>query len=358
MTLYSTIRGTGSYLPSRIVRNEDLLDSEFYESTGAKFERPTEEIIRKFEKITGIAERRYVSDDLVTSDIAYFAAMDALDTSAVDPEDLDYIIVAHNFGDVTAGNGRSEFVPSLASRVKEKLQIANPKTIPYDLPFGCPGWLQGVIQANCFLKSGSANRALVIGAETFSRVMDPHDRDSMIYADGAGATILEVVESEKPVGILSHAVRSDTLKHAYTLKMGKSYNQNQVDGSLYLKMDGHKVYQYALRTVPALVRECLEKARVTLGDVKKVLLHQANTKMDEAILARLFRLCGKKEVPPDVMPMTVSWLGNSSVATLPTLFDLVVKGKLDNHGLERGDVVVFASIGAGMNINAVTYQMP
>jgi 3-oxoacyl-[acyl-carrier-protein] synthase-3 len=80
--------------------------------------------------------------------------------------------------------------------------------------------------------------------------------------------------------------------------------------------------------------------------------------MDEAILTRLFRLCGKKKVPPAVMPMTISWLGNSSVATLPTLFDLVVKGKLDNHGLEKGDVVVFASIGAGMNINAVTYRMP
>jgi 3-oxoacyl-[acyl-carrier-protein] synthase-3 len=142
------------------------------------------------------------------------------------------------------------------------------------------------------------------------------------------------------------------------LRMGKSYNRNYVNNNLYLKMDGHKLYQYALRTVPAVVKESLERAHVTLGDVKKVFLHQANAKMDEAILARLFRLCGKKKVPPTVMPMTISWLGNSSVATLPTLFDLVVKGKLDNHGLEKGDVVVFASIGAGMNINAVTYQMP
>ena len=357
MALYSIIRGTGSYLPHRIIRNEDFLDSEFYESTGAKSEKPTEEIIKKFEQITGITERRYVSDELVTSDIAYFAAMDALDTSAVDRDGLDYIIVAHNFGDVRAGNGRSEFVPSLASRVKEKLQIENPKTIPYDLPFGCPGWLQGVIQANCYLKSGLASRVLVIGAETFSRVMDPHDRDSMICADGAGAAILEAVESEEPLGILSHAVRSDTLKHAYMLRMGKSYNPNHVTDKLYLKMDGHKVYQYALRTVPAVVKESLERAHVTLGGVKKVLLHQANAKMDEAILARLFRLCGK-EVSPNVMPMTISWLGNSSVATLPTLFDLVVKGKVDNHGLGKGDVIVFASVGAGMNVNAVTYRMP
>jgi 3-oxoacyl-[acyl-carrier-protein] synthase-3 len=358
MTVYSIIRGTGSYLPDRIVRNEDFLDSEFYDSSGAKFEQPTEEIIKKFEQITGIAERRYVSDDLMTSDIAYFAAKDALGSSAVDREDLDYIIVAHNFGDVKAGNGRSEFVPSLASRVKEKLKIENPRTIPYDLPFGCPGWLQGVMQANGYLKSGLANRVLVIGAEALSRVMDPHDRDSMIYADGAGAAILEAAESEEPVGILSQAVRSDTLEHAYMLRMGKSYNQNYVNDNLYLKMDGHKVYQYALRTVPAVVKESLERSHVTLGDVKKVFLHQANAKMDEAILARLFRQCGNTKIPPHVMPMTISWLGNSSVATLPTLFDLVVKGKVDNAGLEKGDVVVFASVGAGMNINAVTYRMP
>jgi len=358
MALHSIIRATGSYLPTRIIRNEDLLDSEFFDSTGAKFEKPTAEIIKKFEQITGITERRYVGDDLVTSDIAYLAAMDALKASGLDREDLDYIIVAHNFGDVRAGSGRSEFVPSLAARVKEKLQIENPQTIPYDLPFGCPGWLQGVIQANCYLKSGLAKRVLVIGAETLSRIADPHDRDSLLYADGAGAAVLESVSSDEPVGILSHAVRSDTIKHAYMLRMGKSYNRNQVNDNLYLKMDGHKLYQYALRTVPAVVKQSLEKACLALGDVKKVFLHQANAKMDEAILTRLFKLCGMKEAPLTVMPMTISWLGNSSVATLPTLFDLVVKGKVDNHGLAKGEVVVFASVGAGMNINAVTYRMP
>jgi 3-oxoacyl-[acyl-carrier-protein] synthase-3 len=358
MTRHSIIRATGSYLPTRVVSNEDLLDRQFFDSTGEKFERPTAEIIKKFEEITGITERRYVSDDLVTSDIAYLAALEALETSDVEKEDLDYIIVAHNFGDVRAGSVRSEFVPSLAARVKEKLQIKNPGTIPYDLPFGCPGWLQGVIQADCYLTSGLAERALVIGAETLSRIADPHDRDSLLYADGAGAAILEAVNSDEPVGILSHAVRSDTLKHAYMLRMGKSNDRNGENDNLYLKMDGHKLYQYALKTVPAVVKESLEKACMTLGDIKKVFLHQANAKMDEAILTRLFKLYGKREAPLTVMPMTISWLGNSSVATLPTLFDLVVKGKLGNHGLEKGDVVVFASVGAGMNINAVTYRMP
>jgi 3-oxoacyl-[acyl-carrier-protein] synthase-3 len=168
----------------------------------------------------------------------------------------------------------------------------------------------------------------------------------------------DYVESDEPLGILSHAVQSDTLNHAYMLRMGKSYNPEHPNGDLYLKMDGHKVYQYALRAVPAVVRECIEKAGLTLRDIKKVFLHQANAKMDDAILARLFRLYGEKTVPVNVMPMTISWLGNSSVATLPTLFDLVVKGKLNDHGLESGDLIVFASVGAGMNINAVTYRMP
>ena len=130
----------------------------------------------------------------------YLAAEDALTSSGIDRESLDYIIVAHNFGDVRAGNLRSDFVPSLAARVKHKLGIVNPGTVAYDLPFGCPGWLQGVIQANYYLRSGDCKRVMVIGAETLSRICDPHDRDSMIYADGAGATILEAVASDRAGG--------------------------------------------------------------------------------------------------------------------------------------------------------------
>jgi 3-oxoacyl-[acyl-carrier-protein] synthase-3 len=358
--IYSIITGTGSYVPTRKVPNENFLLNVFYDSEGKKLNKTNEEIIEKFSKITGIAERRYVTDDLVTSDIAYLAAMDALESSKIDQEGFDYIIVAHNFGDVRADNKRSDFVPSLASRVKHKLGIENPKTIAYDLPFGCPGWLQGIIQADYYLRSGDAQRILVIGAEVLSRISDPHDRDSMIYADGAGATIVEAMTGPENggMGILSHAARSDTLEHAQMLRMGKSYNPDHQGNELFLKMDGHRLYEYALRTVPQVVGESLTKAGLSLGDVSKVLLHQANEKMDEAILKRLYRLCGVKEVPPDVMPMTISWLGNSSVATLPTLLDLLLKGKLNNHGLKKGDVVVFASVGAGMNINSMVYRMP
>src|SRR5690606_14009607 len=127
----------------------------------------------------GIQERRYVTDDLVASDIAAFAARDALASAGFDGDTLDYIIVAHNFGDIRADNLRSEFVPALASRVKHSLQITNPATVAYDLPFGCAGWLQGLIQADAYIRNGGARRILVIGAETLSRICDPHDRDSM-----------------------------------------------------------------------------------------------------------------------------------------------------------------------------------
>ena len=215
-----------------------------------------------------------------------------------------------------------------------------------------------MIQADYYLRSGDAKRALVIGAETLSRVSDPHDRDSMIYADGAGATVLEATEATEAVGILSHATRSDTLEHARLLWMGPSYDPEENSDRLYLKMTGRKLYEYALQTVPGLVKESLDRADVTLTDVAKVLLHQANAKMDHAILERLFKLYAVEEIPDSIMPMTISWLGNSSVATLPTLYDLMRKGKMDGQGFDPGDLVVFASVGAGMNINSMVYRCP
>ena len=354
---YSVITGTGSYLPEKKVKNEDFLEFEFYESNGKKIEKDNAYVINKFKEITTIEERRYVTDDLVTSDIAFFAAEKAIADSGIDAETLDYIIVAHNFGDVKHGSNRSDLVPALAARVKHKLKIKNPDCVAYDLPFGCPGWLQGVIQADYFLKSGDANKILIIGAETISRIIDVHDRDSMIYADGAGATVLEVRESDQPTGILAHKTRSDTYRYAEMLTMGCSYNRTEENkADLYLKMNGRRLYQYALETVPLSIKACLDKAGIAIEKVSKVLIHQANGKMDDAIIERLFKLYGIDEVPANVMPMIISWIGNSSVATVPTLLDLILKGNVEDQEIKAGDVVVFASVGAGMNINAAVYQ--
>ena len=126
---------------------------------------------------------------------------------------------------------------------------------------------------------------------------------------------------------------------------------------MYLKMHGRKLYQYALETVPGAIRACLEKSGVAIEEVKKIRIHQANGKMDDAILERLYESYGMDTPPEGVMPMTISWLGNSSVATIPTLLDLLLKGHLESHELNAGDVVIFASVGAGMNVNAMVYRM-
>ncbi len=353
----SVILGTGSYIPKRRIRNEDFLKNEFYDSNGKKLEKSNEEIISKFLEITAIQERRYVIDEHVTSDIAYFAALDALESSKTDKEELDYIIVAHNFGDVKEKFKSLDIVPSLAARVKHNLGIENPATIAYDLPFGCPGWLQGIIQADYYLRSGDAKKIMVIGADVLSRISDPHDRDSMLYADGAGATILEAKSSDTNQGILSHSTRSDTLLHSQMLFMGNSYKPELAEhGAVYLKMYGRKLYQYALEKVPQAIKDCLDKSGVDLKDVKKILIHQANGKMDDAIIERLYKLYGLDEVPEFALPMTISWLGNASVATIPTLLDLILKGEMKDHDLKSGDLIIFASVGAGMNINAAVYR--
>lgn len=360
VNINSVITGTGSYIPSRRIKNEAFLENEFYDENGNRLEKSNEEIIQKFSEITEIQERRYVTDDLVNSDIAHLAAQEAIISAGIDKEELDYIIVAHNFGDVKHGSNRTDMVPSLAARVKYKLEIENPETIAYDVPFGCPGWLQAVIQADYYLRSGDAKKIMIVGAETLSRVSDPHDRDSMIYADGAGATILEARENKAPAGILAHSTRSDTKVYANMLYMDKSFNPALKDkGDIYLKMQGRKLYQYALVNVPQAIKDCLDKSGISIEDVKHILIHQANGKMDEAIIKRLYALYGKDEFPRSVMPMTISWLGNSSVATIPTLLDLIWKDKLEGYDIhkDKGDILVFASVGAGMNINALVYRM-
>lgn len=356
--IYSVFSGTGSYIPSVNKGNKDFLPVEFYDSSGKRIEKTTQEIIEKFQDITTIIERRHVTDNLVTSDIAYYAALDAMQSANTDKEELDYIIVAHNFGDVLHDNKKSDMVPNIAARVKHKLEIKNPNTVAYDLIFGCPGWLQAVIQADYYIKSGDAKKILVIGADVLSRVSDPHDRDSMLYADGAGAVVMEARRSDHPVGILAHKTRSDTFLYSKMLYMGRSYNPGYAKkNTLFLKMDGRKLYQYALETVPQAIKDCLEKCNIHLDEIRNLLIHQANGKMDDAILKRLYGLYNIKDIPENVMPMTIGWLGNSSVATLPTLLDLIQKDKMEIHKINTGDILVLASVGAGMNINALVYRM-
>ena len=353
--LRSVITGTGSYIPTVIKKNSDFIHQEFYGEDDMLIPQ-TPRIIEKFEKITGIAERRYVSNDLVTSDIAAIAGRLAIEDSGLDPETLGMIIVAHNFGDVRNNRMEIDTVPSLANRVKQLLEIKNAGCIAFDTMFGCPGWVLGVMQAHAFFTAGMAKKALVIGAETLSRIFDIHDRDSMIFSDGAGAIVMEYKESPKS-GILSSTAMSHSLQETYYLAMGRPYGPNASNANRYMKMKGRKVYEYALLHVPGAMKACLEQAGVSITELKKIIIHQANEKMDEAIVEAMYKLFGINKSPEHIMPMCIQFLGNSSVATIPTLYDMVLKGQVDNQSLEAGDVILFASVGAGMNINAICYRV-
>ncbi len=353
----SIITGTGSYIPEIVVKNSDFMASEFYSQDGLFMDRPSGEIVEKFSRITGIMERRYAAAGICASDMAARAAELAIENSGIDEESIDQLIVAHNFGDIEDADSHTNIVPSLASRVKRQLGILNPTCIPYDLVFGCPGWLQGMIQADAFFRAGIAKTALVIGTETLSRVIDRYDRDGMIFSDGAGACILEYKEVQAgKVGILSANVRSDCREELDYIHLSGTHNPSSEQVGQYLKMKGRKVYEYAVRHVPTAMKACLDAGGFGIRDLKAIFIHQANEKMDEAIVKNFYGLYGIAEVPAGIMPMCIHWLGNSSVATIPTLLDLVRRGDMDGFQLNRGDIILFASVGAGMNINAVCYR--
>ncbi len=350
------ITGVGSYIPQNVKINKDFIKNQFFNEKGQPFDAPGEVIIEKFKKITGIEERRYLENDQNVSDIGTIAAQRAIDDAGIDKESIDRIIVAHNFGDIEYGTIQPDIMPSIASRIKSRLKIENPMCVAYDILFGCPGWVEGVITADAFLQSGHAKRILVIGSEALSRIVDHNDRDSMIFADGAGATLLELKDGDEKTGILGHASMTHAIEEVDYLYMGKGNKPDADPKVKYIKMLGRKIYEYALKEVPAAMKYCMDQNDIDISDIKKVFIHQANEKMDSAIITRFYRLFGQRSAPEGIMPMSIHALGNSSVATIPTLFDLVTKGKMKGHTLEKGDIVLFASVGAGMNINVVAYR--
>ncbi len=351
----SKIIGTGSYIPTIVQSNQNFSHQLFYDQNQVVIDKPSSEITEKFSEITGIKERRYATEDLNTSDLGFLAAQRAIADAGIDPESIDQIIFAHNFGDVKKHTKQTDVLPALASRVKHLLKIKNPHCIAYDLLFGCPGWVQGIIQVDSYFKAKTAKTALVISGETLSRVLDPFDRDSMIFSDGAGAAILRFKEGES--GILATNSCSYTFEEAYYLYLGKSNFPESDPRIRYIKMNGRKVYEFALKFVPQAMKDCLDKAEVGIEEVKKVFIHQANEKLDEGVIKRFYRLYGMQEIPNKIMPMSVHELGNSSVATVPTLLDRVLKGELSDHNLSKGDIILLASVGAGMNVNAICYRV-
>ncbi|RLZ12312.1 3-oxoacyl-ACP synthase III family protein [Faecalibacter macacae] len=351
----SVITGSGHYLPNRIIKNSHFHNYEFFDENGEKIEKPGHEITQKFEDITEIKERRYVEDDLLNSDIATFAAKKAIEDARINPEELDYIIVGHNFGDIDPIGRQIDIMPSISAKVKHNLGIQNLKCKPYDMTFGCPGWVESFILGHQFIQAKIAKKVLVIGSDTLSRASDPHDRSAMIFADGAGAVVLEAKEDEHKYGVLTHATLSYTGDEMTYLVNGKSLNPDYEGSIKNINMKGRKVYEFVLKNVPPAIKELLDEANLDIDEIDKILLHQANAKMDHAMIQRLYKLYGKK-APENVDPMTVQFLGNTSVATVPTMFDLIAKGQLQPHHFNANDKIIMASVGATMNINAVIYQ--
>lgn len=350
------IIGSGSYIPTKVIGREHFMDSVFYTDEGDRIDKPNAEIIQKFVEITEIENRRYMEDGEFNSDLGYRAAKEAIYDAQIDQEEIDYIIYASNFGEVDQ-NGMTNFMPSMSARVKNKLGIKNRKCVNYDMIFGCPGWVEGMILADTLIKAKKAKLILVVGSETLSRVTDAFDRNKMIFADGAGAVVVKATDDEN-VGIIADSTICDNDAELNYLENAPSLKRDEDRRPLYIRMHGRKIYEYALKNVPDAIKETIDKAGLTIDDIDKILIHQANAKMDYAMISRLHKLYGKTDYDHAIAPMTIQEFGNSSVATIPTMFDLIMKGEMNGHTFKEKGNIVFASVGAGMNINAVVYRFP
>ena len=350
------IIGSGSYIPTKVIGREHFMDSVFYTDEGDRIDKPNAEIIQKFVEITEIENRRYMEDGEFNSDLGYRAAKEAIYDAKIDQEEIDYIIYASNFGEVDQ-NGMTNFMPSMSARVKNKLGIKNRKCVNYDMIFGCPGWVEAMILADTLIKAKKAKLILVVGSESLSRVTDAFDRNKMIFADGAGAVVVKATDDEN-VGIIADSTICDNDAELNYLENGPSLKRDEDRRPLYIRMHGRKIYEYALKNVPDAIKETIDKAGLTIDDIDKILIHQANAKMDYAMISRLHKLYGKTDYDHAIAPMTIQEFGNSSVATIPTLFDLIIKGEMKGHTFKEKGNIVFASVGAGMNINAIVYRFP
>lgn len=356
---YAVIIGSGSYIPELIIKKDHFVNNLFYDDNKKKIETSIEKIIDKFIEITEIRERRYLSKKLMNSDMAKIAGEKALLDSGVDREILDYIIVAHNSSDISYENKEINLIPSFSIRVKNKLKIKSSKCKAYDMIYGCSGWIEAVILASQFINNNVAKTILVIGSDNLSRLLDPHDRNSMIFSDGAGAIVLQAKKHDKSIGIINHMSICDSNKEInFIMSNYLSLNSKYSNSTINIKMKGKKVYEYAIKKVPMIIKNILDKSKLHLKDINMALLHQANAKMDKAIIQRLFKLYNLNNIPHNFTPMTVQYLGNTSVATIPTMYDLISKGNIKGFKFISGNIILFAAVGSGMCVNVILYKIP
>ncbi|OUR86408.1 3-oxoacyl-ACP synthase [Methylophaga sp. 42_8_T64] len=308
--IYSKIAGTGSYLPEKVLSNKDL---------EAMVETSDQWITDR----TGIKKRHIVGDEQTTTDLAFLAAEKAIEAAGISNEDIDLIIVATTTP--------TRIFPSTASLVQEKLNIGGCPA--FDLQAVCTGFIYGLTVADKFIKSGSVKNALVIGAESLSRIVDWTDRNTCIlFGDGAGAVVLQA--SEEP-GILSTHIHCDG-KYNQLLTVPTGPGSLKSEAAEFIEMQGNDVFKVAVRTLSSIVDETLAANNLTKSDVDWLIPHQANIRIIAATAKKL-------SMPMDHVVVTVDEHGNTSAASIPLALDTAVR----DGRIKRGETLLLEAFGGG-----------
>ena len=321
MTRYSRITGTGSYLPPNRLTNVQLAA----DLAGKGVETSDEWIFER----TGISARHFAAPDVTSSDLALEASRRAIEAAGLQAADIDLIIVATSTPDMV--------FPSVACILQHKLGIAGCPA--FDMQAVCSGFVYALTVADAMIKSGAASKALVVGAEVFSRILDFSDRTTcVLFGDGAGAVVLEA--SETP-GILASDLHADG-KHVGILCVPGHVSGGQVIGSPLLTMDGKAVFKLAVGVLESAARATLAKAELTEADIDWLIPHQANLRIMQSTAKKL-------KLPLEKMIVTVHQHGNTSAASIPLALDEAVRsGKV-----KKGDVVMLEGVGGGFTWGAV-----
>lgn len=318
--IYSRIIGTGSYLPDRVVTNEDLV--------ARGVDTDDEWVVSR----TGIRERHHVDADQHSSDLAYEASRRAIEAAGVGADDIDLIIVATTTPDI--------IFPSTACLLQAKL--GNGTAAAFDVQAVCTGFVYGLSVADKFIRSGSHRRALVVGTEVISRLLDWKDRTTcVLFGDGAGAVVIEA--SEKP-GILATALHADG-KHSDVLSVPGAVLGGVVVGDPFLRMDGPAVFKFAVRVLAEVAQETLEAAKVKPEEITWIIPHQANIRIIEATAKKL-------GLGMDRVIVTVDRHGNTSAASVPLALDTAVR----EGRIKRGDKLLLEAVGGGFTWGAVLLE--
>jgi 3-oxoacyl-[acyl-carrier-protein] synthase III len=318
VTIRSVVAGVGSALPKRRVTNDEL---------AATVDTTDQWIVER----TGIRSRYIASDGETTGTLALDAARNALDSAGVDARDIDLIVLATATPDQT--------FPSTATKVQAALGIND--CIAFDVHAVCTGFLYALTVADTMLRAGNARNALVIGAETFSRILDWQDRATcVLFGDGAGALVLRTEEGDR--GILSTKLHADG-RHNDLLFVDGGPSTTGTVGKL--RMKGREVFRHAVINLAAVLNEVLEGAGLTAADVDWVVPHQANARILDATAKKL-------GLPPEKVVVTVDRHANTSAASVPLAFDTAIR----DGRIKRGDVVVLEAMGGGFTWGAAALR--